>query len=337
MNVLGWDIGGANLKASDGASRSIEESFPLWKQPERLGDVVANRARSFERADLWAVTMTGELADCFRTKAEGVRRILNSVTRAAAGIPVAVWTTAGEFVPVDEALEWPMLAAAANWLALATWAGRMAPTGNALLIDIGSTTTDIIPLLDGFPDVVGRTDVERLLSGELIYTGWRRTPVAAMASGVTFRGEPCPLAAELFATAHDVHVLLENVAESEDPDTVNGGPATIEGAWDRLSRMLCCDRDEMTLAEARAVAGELAESQLARLVRGVSRVRRRMKGPCGTVIVSGSGEFLSRRAVERCEELHGAEVHSLGAMLGRDHATAACAFAVSRLANERVP
>jgi (4-(4-[2-(gamma-L-glutamylamino)ethyl]phenoxymethyl)furan-2-yl)methanamine synthase len=336
MQVLGWDIGGANLKASNGATQSLEREFPLWKQPERLAEALAGLSEAFEPTELWAVTMTGELADCFRTKREGVERILKSVQEAAAGIPVIVWTTAGEFVPVDEALEWPLLAAASNWLALATWVGRMVPHGNALLIDIGSTTADIIPLRDGFPDPLGRTDVERLQSGELVYTGWRRTPVATMASEVVFRGQLCPLAAELFATALDVHLLAGNVGESSDWDTANGGPATIEGAHDRLARMLCCDRDEMTLEEARDIAKDLAERQLARLRMMTGRVVERMPGGCRAVIVSGSGEFLARSVIRCCDELTDAELHSLGAMLGSQHATAACAFAVARLALERV-
>jgi len=67
--------------------------------------------------------------------------------------------------------------AAANWLALATYAGRLAPRGPAVLLDVGSTTTDVIPLQDGTPVPRGRTDPERLESKELVYTGVRRTPL----------------------------------------------------------------------------------------------------------------------------------------------------------------
>jgi (4-(4-[2-(gamma-L-glutamylamino)ethyl]phenoxymethyl)furan-2-yl)methanamine synthase len=336
MRVLGWDIGGANLKASDGAQRSLEWSFPLWKQPERLAESLASLASKFERANLWAVTMTGELADCFATKQEGVGHILGAVLEAANGTPVVVWTTAGEFVPVDEAIEWPLLTAASNWLALATWVGRMAPAGNALLVDTGSTTTDVIPLLNGFPDPEGRTDVERLQSGELVYTGWKRTPVAAIAWAVEFRGRRCPLAAELFASAWDIHLLTGAVEESAERDTANGGPATVEGAYGRLARMLCCDRDELTLEDARAVAGELADRQIARIGEAIEAVAGRMSGSCRTIILSGSGEFLARRAVQRAGRETGWEIYSLGDSLGHMHARAAPAFALARLAMERV-
>ena len=61
VQVLGWDIGGANLKASDGQSRSIERAFPLWKQPEQLAAALRGLASQFDQAAGWAVTMTGVL------------------------------------------------------------------------------------------------------------------------------------------------------------------------------------------------------------------------------------------------------------------------------------
>jgi len=336
MNVLGWDIGGANLKASNGTTTSVEGSFPLWKHPDDLGAAIGRMAAEFERADLWVITMTGELADCFTSKREGVRRILDSVREASGGVPIVVWTTSGEFVPIEEAVDWPLLTAASNWLALATWAGRMVPEGNALVVDTGSTTTDIIPLLNGFPDPQGRTDVERLRSGELVYTGWKRTPLAALASDVAFRGGRCPLAAEFFATTWDIHLLTGAVSPSNDTDTANGMPAGIDDAWNRVSRMLCCDRDEMTLDEARAIASELSDRQTAQIARSIDEVVGRMQAPCPTVIVSGSGAFLARWGVSRSALGAAAEIHSLTAMLGDRHATAACAFALARLAAERI-
>ena len=102
-------------------------------------------------ADLFAVTMTAELSDCFRTKAEGVDFILRAVEDVAGTTPVFVWQTGAEFVTPAVAREIPLLVAASNWHALATWVGRLVPESGALLIDIGSTTTDIIPLLDGVP------------------------------------------------------------------------------------------------------------------------------------------------------------------------------------------
>src|SRR5205807_39982 len=122
--------------------------------------------------------------DCFETKRQGVLFLLDAVAQAAGATPVQVWRNDGRFVGLSFAPLDPLPVAAANWLALAMFVGRYAARGAALLIDIGSTTTDIVPLRDGCPVPVGRTDRDRLRSGELVYTGVRRTPVCAVLGGL---------------------------------------------------------------------------------------------------------------------------------------------------------
>ncbi len=114
--------------------------------------------------------------------------MLAAVELPAGAIPVFVWQTTGRFVTPPEAREAPLLVAAANWHALATFVGRLAPEGSALLIDVGTTTTDLIPLKDGVPIPVGRTDRERLQSGELVYSGVKRTPVCALVRDSSLSG-----------------------------------------------------------------------------------------------------------------------------------------------------
>lgn len=337
MTTIGLDIGGANLKASDGCERSISKPFALWKQPEKLADALGALVAEFGGVDGFLVTMTGELADCFQSKAEGVRFILDAVDRVAGGRPVNVWQTAGEFVDGQTAREFPLLTAAANWHALATWAGRAAPEGNALLIDVGSTTTDIIPLESGVPMPQGRTDVERLVSGELVYSGVTRTPLSSIAHSAPYRDGYCPLAAEYFGSTRDVYLWLGDLAERPDvTDTADGRPATREGAHDRLARMLCCDRSEFSVDDADVLAKFLADVQRQRIAGCLTRVLKRMAGDCRLVVTAGEGEFLARRIIAASERLAGCEVVSLSESIGEPHSRAACAYALVQLGAERV-
>lgn len=342
MSILGLDIGGANIKAADPTGRTLSRPFAIWKFPERLADELASILDSFPQAERVAVTMTAELADCFATKSEGVRFILDAVVASAAALPVQVWTTAGRFMTATEATSQPMLVAAANWHALATWCGRefLAPTRHStpatrhssLLIDIGTTTTDIIPLVDGRPVAQGLTDVGRLQTGELSYSGVKRTPLCAIAHAVPWRDGYCPLAAELFATTLDVYLLLGDVVEDEqDLETANGKPATKAAAHDRLARMLCCDRDEVSFDEAVQIARFLADVQRQRLAGSLERVASRFETPVETVIVSGSGSFLARRLVAENRRTVAAKIVSLDEQLTPGIAEAACAYAVAQL------
>src|SRR3569623_3205120 len=85
MTVLGLDIGGANLKAATADKRAISAPFALWKQPDRLPAALAELVGQFPDAEELAVTMTGELRDCYETKRQGVNSILAAVEFAAKG------------------------------------------------------------------------------------------------------------------------------------------------------------------------------------------------------------------------------------------------------------
>lgn len=336
VRMVGLDIGGANLKAADADGRTAWRALALWKAPQRLAGELAELLRPLEPYQALAVTMTAELADCFRTKAEGVHAILRAVEAVAAGRPVHVWQTGGEFVPTHVACEIPLLVAAANWHALATWVGRLVPDRPALLIDIGSTTADIIPLSDGVPVPTGLTDSQRLQSGELVYSGVRRTPVCAVAHSVPLRGGYCPLAAELFATTLDVYLTLGDIAGQPDCcETANGRPATRAEALDRLARAVCCDCTEFTAEDATVMARFLADVQRQRIAGAIDRVLRTLGRPCESVVISGSGTFLAERIVGEHPRLKAAQRTVLASLLDERTSAAACALAVARLAEER--
>ncbi len=330
MSVLGLDVGGANLKAADarGAARSLP--FALWKDPAGLADALRRLLSEMPAFDRLAVTMTGELCDCYETKRQGVLAILDAVTAAAAGVRVEVWTLDGRFVDVDAALAEPLKCAAANWLALATFAGRFAPRGPALLFDVGSTTTDLIPLRDGKPAPRGRTDPERLRSGELIYTGVRRTPLCVLMWGDG--------AAELFATTHDLYLALGWVAEDPaDRDTADGRPSTKRHARARIARMLCADLETCDPGDLDDLIDSLRGRHLAQLTEGLETVAGRLASPPRAVIVAGSGEFLARRVLRRQKTLPPRRTVTLARKLGPEASAAACAHAVAVMAEEANP
>jgi (4-(4-[2-(gamma-L-glutamylamino)ethyl]phenoxymethyl)furan-2-yl)methanamine synthase len=292
--VLGLDIGGANLKAATPEKRARSVPFPLWKQPDALPAALAALVAEFPDATELAVTMTGELCDCFETKREGVSAIIKAVRFASAARRVRVWSTDGAFLDSEQAKANHLKVAAANWHALATFAARSL-TGPGILIDVGSTTTDVIPLLHGKAFSQGHTDRERLRSCELIYAGVRRTPVCALLGS--------SVAAELFATTHDAHLLLGKVSEAPtDTDTADGRPATRAFAHARLARMVGGDAETVTLDEAVSLADEVRHAHTRRIEYSISAAISHLKmvthggQPKAPIryTISGSGEFLVR-------------------------------------------
>ena len=335
MNWLGLDIGGANIKIGHGVDYSRNEPFALWREPENLAARLKQLMESAPPSDAIAATMTGELADCFRTKAAGVRAIIDGLVEAAGSRRLRIYLTSGEFVPPGEAVARAHEAAASNWHALACYATRFIESemsgGSYLLIDIGSTTTDVIPVCDGQVVARGKEDTTRLIHSELVYTGVGRTPVAMVTDVLPWREQRVPVAREVFATALDAYLILGEIPEDEtSTDTADRRSASRDAARDRLARMICADREMFEEKDALAASEYIQQCQVATIGVAVRNVIAAQPQPPGHIVLSGSGEFLGWHVAR----LLGSDFHvkSISSCHGPVYASCAAAHAVAALA-----
>lgn len=300
MQWLGIDIGGAHIKVADGRGFAASYPFPLWRSPQNLPQELRTLIAQAPTSDHLVITMTGELADCFATKSEGVRFILTAVQKAADGRHTRVYLNDGALVTPQVASSRETQVAAANWHALARFCGRFVRKDTALLLDVGSTTTDIVPLQKGEPIPAGLNDTDRLLSGELAYCGIERTPICSLVESVPYRGQRCPVAREFFATTRDVYLLTGDLPEDEsNVHTADGRPATKAAARTRIGRMICADEAQFNHRDAVVMAQAIAEAQATILARSVERVVQRLGATPTAVVLSGHADFLIRRVLDR--------------------------------------
>ncbi|MCH2114747.1 MAG: hypothetical protein MK171_07555 [Pirellulales bacterium] len=333
MSFLALDIGGANLKiaSSEGFARS--QSFCLWQRHTELATTLSDMLAHAPAADRLALTMTGELADCFATKAEGVDVLVAAVEQAAGPREVGVYATDGRLVSTAEARAKPLLVAASNWHALAGFAARYCQARAGLLVDLGSTTCDIIPIENGVAAARGRTDPERLAGSELVYTGVTRSPVCAVVGHLPWRGKPCRVAQEMFATTADAYLVLGDIAESiQNGETADGRPRTKAFSHARLARSICADTTMFSWADAEMAAQAVCDAQLQLLHSAIQKVTKRMESAPQTIVISGQGEFVLRRLLA-LEGFSGRRVW-LSDELGLEISQAACAYALAVLAEE---
>lgn len=331
--VIGLDVGGANTKAAvvegDGSIRIVSEPFELWREPDGLADAIASVVGRLDLPDAPVVlTTTAELVDVFASKREGVLSVLSAAERALPGRRLRVMTTGGALVGLDAARGAPLACAAANWVATALVVARSLP--DVILLDCGGTTTDVIPIVGGEVAARGRTDVERLLAGELVYTGALRTNIAAVVASVPIGGEPCPVSCELFAISADAHLLRGSLTEEQCtctfPDDRGTSPAEVRS---RLARVVCADPEQLADGDLEAIADAVHDAQVAAISAGLRRVAARV--PAGTgVLAVGVGRFLARAAADRCGQ---AIVAGSGLLDGRG-ADVAAAVALSVLGGE---
>jgi probable H4MPT-linked C1 transfer pathway protein len=331
----GVDIGGANLKIADASGFAASEFFPMWKESASLA---TRLTKLFERAgevDRLALTMTGELADCFATKSEGVAFIADATLAAAGDREVRFWSQSRGFVDADFAKSNVLDVAAANWHATATFCGRFASEGAAIFVDAGSTTVDLIPLERGEPVGGVRTDTERLRRRQLVYTGVERTPVFALGESFVLRGASLGVAAELFATTADAYVLLGELPEDRaNVDTANGKPLTKEESARRLARTFCADELEFDANDAIDLARQVRDRQASRIAESLAYVVASMSGRPRAIVLAGHGDFLIRPALELAG-LGGVPTIRLTESIGAEASRAASAYALAVLAEER--
>jgi (4-(4-[2-(gamma-L-glutamylamino)ethyl]phenoxymethyl)furan-2-yl)methanamine synthase len=307
----GWDIGGVHLKLSvlsaggqrSPAIRTHVVPFEIWKDPRAL----AGRLRLMLQeaggpdeghAAAHGVTMTGELADVFPSRADGVRAILAACGESLGGATLRVLTLGGSLVTRAQAMADPEEIGAANWVATARLVGRRLPDG--LLIDVGSTTTDIIPIRNGSPSPAGRLDTDRLLSGELLYAGLLRTPPSSLCESVPLRGGWCRVAVEHFATTADVYTVLGRIGAADySVATADGRGRSREECAARLARIVCSDPETLGAPALEGIASYVESRQIARMVDAISQVRSRPAlSPLSKAAVAGVGAFLAVRAAQ---------------------------------------
>ncbi|MGH8728152.1 MAG: hydantoinase/oxoprolinase family protein [Burkholderiales bacterium] len=297
--VIGWDIGGANLKAialdRDGrVLRALQLPCTLWRGVAHLDRAIQSALREIgHHGARHVVTMTGELADCFVNRSEGVTEILRTIAPMLQG--ARFYSKGSRFLTFEHALESPLAIASGNWHASATYLAKQ--IDEALLLDIGSTTTDITPVGGGRVHALGNDDHTRLANDELVYCGVVRTPLVAIASRAPFRGSRVNVMAEYFATTADVYRLTGELPDAADhSETADGREKTVEASARRIARMIGCDFEGADIAAWRGLADFFAGEQLHRIAAACeTALARNPIDKTAPIVGAGVGDFLARK------------------------------------------
>jgi probable H4MPT-linked C1 transfer pathway protein len=333
VTVIGLDIGGANTKAAFlSAKKGVVEEvktviqyFPVWKDPRGLANMLSTlkeRLSGKAKLDGIGLTMTAELSDAYQTKREGVNHVLACVEQVFSDLPIFVLDVDAKLRSLDDAQSEPLKVAAANWAATGWLVAQLVK--NCVVIDVGSTSTSIIPVIDECVSTAGKTDLEKLIVGELVYTGSLRTNVAAMVHSVPLRNGVARVSSELFAQSADVYLVLGNISKAEyTVETADGRGKTKAEALARLARVVCADIEMLTEQEIIQIAGYIHDRQVEQVVEGLSQVYSRVRSLTTakiSIVITGLGkDFIARTAAER---LGLDDIIDLG-KLARDFAVAA--------------
>lgn len=336
MKIAGLDIGGANTDLAvvefspSGDITNIRtdyEYLPMWMEKENLGQVIRNMlGPDFDELDAMGVSMTAELVDAYHTKREGVIDIAFKI-REVVEVPVGFVGQKG-IMDYHQTLKKPLDVAAANWIATAPLAAMITP--HSILIDTGSTTTDIIPIKDGQECAKGRSDLERLSTGELVYNGVLRTNVATLVDEIPLHDVSYRVASELFAITADVHLILGNIKEEDyicsTPD--GSGDSRVE-CMQRIARVLCADLEQLESSDVEEIAAFIYQKQIEKVSDALLEVSQHNN--IDEVIVTGLGmDIIGKKAAQNL----GLKVTGMDELLTREECTVAPAVGTALLMEE---
>ncbi|MFX1279643.1 MAG: hydantoinase/oxoprolinase family protein [Promethearchaeota archaeon] len=314
-------MGGANTKAALIQFAEIEiitsfshtEYFPFWEKtireiPDMLKDIIKKllekNDHNFEDVDYFAVAITAELSDAFQTKKEGILTILDALSKVIDKNKLRFISNKSIFLNYIDALSEPHTIAAANWVSTALFLGHFVP--ECILIDAGSTTIDVIPIVDSVPVSIGKDDISRLINHELIYTGGLRATIPSITHHVPYKSKNVRISFEKFALISDVHRILNNISEEEyGNDTADNRSKSLEDCYARLSRVICMDFETISKKDLKLIAQFIYEKQIeiiSKEIRSfmkilISRFTQFEKKP--QFIITGlSSEFLIRKSLQ---------------------------------------
>jgi (4-(4-[2-(gamma-L-glutamylamino)ethyl]phenoxymethyl)furan-2-yl)methanamine synthase len=307
QSVIGWDIGGAHLKAArlEGGRivKVVQIASPLWLGLEELHRAFAEAKAELGPAARNAATMTAELCDAFADRAEGVLNVARIASRELAPFNLMFYSGTSGFIEAEAVTAKTRAVASANWHASGALVARHFP--EALFVDMGSTTTDIIPIKAGAVATLGYTDAERMAYGELVYTGVVRS-LLMTGRLVPFEGRWVPLMNEWFANSSDVYRLLGELPEDADVmPTADGREKSIEASRARLARQIGRDVSDASPRAFAHLARFFAEAQLREVTDGahlvLSQVDLNREAP---IVGAGVGRFVVKRLAQRLERAY---------------------------------
>ena len=319
--ILGLDIGGANTKAAlvnfnDGKivkSFSFIEYFPFWEKNLKeiskmlkriVSEIIIENNYILENVEFISVTITAELSDAFQTKKEGILTILYALEEVFQGDKLFFINNSNKFFNINQAKKNYLKIAASNWVSTSLFLGQFEP--KCILIDAGSTTIDVIPILKGLPVTQGKYDITRLINHELIYTGGLRATIPSITHFVPYQGKMVRISFEKFALVSDIHRILDNISEDEYiNDTADNRSKSLVDCYARLARVICMDLDTISQSDLNEIAQfiygkqiKIVSSELNIFLTELFNRIPEFKNNPKFVITGLSAEFLIRKSLE---------------------------------------
>ena len=271
MKIIGWDIGGAHIKAAkiDFKKKSLKTKqiySPVWKNINNLKKSISYIKKKLGNCDYHVITMTAELSDIFHDRKSGVKHIVKISSEVLENYKFFFYSKKG-ILEKKKTFKETLNLESMNWHATASYISNF--FSNCILVDIGSTTTDIIPIKNKKIICKGKNDYERLKFNELIYMGVLRTPITAIKKNEN-------LINENFSNLSDVYRIINKIPKKFDLlPTQDNESKNIHNSARRVARVFGKDYKKNEFLKWKKIAYEIENEQINILKKFVEKIKKK--------------------------------------------------------------
>ncbi len=305
--ILGLDIGGANTKITvldNNYYKIFNIYLPFWKEKEKVIPILKEIKEEYN-PEYVGLVFTAELADCYKSKKEGVEDIIKKVCSVFNNIYIL--DVNGNFLSPSEAIKNYLSVSASNWVASAKFILDNI-NKECVFIDMGSTTTDIIPIKNKI--LACKTDFERLMENQLLYVGTLRTPLSFLANKIKFNGRLINVSSEYFSITADLSIIFNKISPDKYTcDTPDNGGKDLESCLLRVARVVCADREILKDDDIIEIARYFYNSLLNLIKNEVETIKERYN--LNDIVITGLGEEILKDIYPESisiKELYGEDV-----------------------------
>ena len=291
VEYLGIDIGGAHIKI---VCLNIKKEVcyvgykqcPLWKGIENLKrEIKFINSLITNKNNKCCITMTGELCDIFKNRRSGAKEIIKvckliNCRKFYYTKLDEMFTSRPKF---DEIISM-------NWHSIGKLSEKKVK--NAILIDFGSTTTDLICIKNGQMKYESSDDFGRINNSELLYTGFMRTPLFAITPYINYIKKRIKLIPENFSNTSDIYRIKKEIKKNFDIDnTLDNRSKTLESSMQRVSRSLGFDFKKEDQRLIKKISEEISNIQLKEIAKKIFEMMKTYGLKKNTsIIISGIGQ-----------------------------------------------
>ncbi|MDC0482314.1 hypothetical protein OAN90_02565, partial [Gammaproteobacteria bacterium] len=241
------------------------------------------------------ITITAESCDNFTDRKHGMTNILEYCSNHIVGNKL-YYTNTNKFIDYNSAINKTEELFSTNWMLTSKFLNSKKNID--LIIDIGSTTTDII-----FKDMhIGSNinDYMRLVNKTLLYQGVVRTPLSMMTDNVLFKGNNTSLVNEVFATTGDIFNLHGDIDFSKlDYLGSDNLQFTKVNSFTRLARIIGLDYKESEREYLIVLSKYFKELFISKIIENIKIIFSNKIDDI-TISAIGEGRFLIEEISDKC-------------------------------------